>query len=96
MLFAGLILILVGMVASRQTHGLKETRINIFVDLDDGEFTRFDTIDHRIGLQFLTVVIKNILRDQCYEARLYSQLERNFVGLSNTEKTQSEFDNLRI
>ena len=69
MLFVGLILIFMEIVASRQRHCLQETRINIFVDLDDGEFTRFDTYNHRSGLQLLTMVIKNILRDQCYEAR---------------------------
>ena len=67
---------------SDQKHCLQKTRITIFVDFEEipqildlfvQEFSNIETI------------VQNILRDECYEAKLYYPLERKFIELSTDE-----------
>ena len=62
------------------------TTLTIFVDLDRFHERYFeDPLGKDTGLRHLITVIQNILRDPCFEGRLYNQLERRFIELDNDE-----------
>ena len=101
-------LVSLGQGISDQRYCLHKTRLTIFVNLHKypgvplagmlgSQLVEVEERNYFFNLQYFIIVVENVLRDPCYEARLYYQLEREFLELEVTNvKTQFEkvFENL--
>ena len=102
LLFSTLILLVQG-VLTKEHYCLHKTRLTIFIDLKEmgkpfyGGRRYYGANGHFHDLQNLIITVENVLRDPCYEARLYYQLEKRFLKLIDI-KTQFEkvFENLKF
>ena len=75
----------------KPSYCLQKTRLTIFIDSPRiGEaLKRLYSQSYR----YLVLVIKSVLRDPCYQGRLYDQLDRKFIEITNNgENFQSDFE----
>ena len=74
-----------------QKYCLQETRLTIFIDLDDFKIPWVER-EIMLTLAFLKTVVKNVLRDACYKARLFNQLNKKFVDLGDNSAVDSTLE----
>ena len=76
---------------SRAIHCLQKTRLTIFIDSRE-VITGMAYGIGFYGSSFLISVIRTVLRDPCYEGRLYEQLDREFIEIKDIENVQSNLE----
>ena len=69
---------------------LQKTRLTIFIDSKEVVKASY----FLKGLSYLVTVVKNVLRDPCYQGRLYNQGGQNFIEINDSDDVLYEFDNV--
>ena len=97
-----LTLVSLGQGVSDQRYCLHKTRLTIFLNLHkytvplagmlESQLVEVEERNYFFNLQYFIIVVENVLRDPCYEARLYYQLEKRFLELSEVTNVKTQFE----